>query len=155
MYNHTPENYICPLCQISKGEPTSMGSQEESVIYRDDSLTAFIAGKFWKSNKGHIIVIPNQHIENLYDLPEDIGHKVFDLSKKIAVGIKETYKCDGITIRQHNEEAGGQEVWHYHMHIIPRHEGDKHFLNDADSYWATPEEKQPYVDKLKSYLSSH
>ena len=152
MYNHAPENYICPLCQIAKGEPTSVGLQEESVFYRDDLVTAFIAGKFWKSNQGHAIVIPNQHFENLYELPEEIGHRIFDLSKKIALGIKETYKCDGITIRQHNEHAGGQEAWHYHMHIVPRFEGDKHFSNDADTYWATSEEKRPYAEKLKNYL---
>jgi len=154
MYNHAPENYICPLCQIAKGEPTSVGSQEESVIYRDESITAFIAGKFWRATPGHAIVIPNQHFENLYEIPENIGHKIFDLSKRIAVGMKETYECEGVSIRQHNEHAGGQEAWHYHMHIIPRKEGDNHFLNDADSYWATPEEKQPFADKLKSYLNS-
>jgi histidine triad (HIT) family protein len=85
MYNHAPENYICPLCQIAKGEPTTIGSQEESVIYRDDFITAFVAGKWWRPNKGHVIIVPNKHIENLYNLPEEIGHKIFDLSKKLLL----------------------------------------------------------------------
>jgi len=66
MYNHSPENYICPLCQIARGETTEKGNQELSVIWRDKSVTVFIAGKWWRSNPGHVIVIPNEHIENIY-----------------------------------------------------------------------------------------
>src|SRR3989344_4860186 len=152
MYNHAPENYVCPLCQIAKGEPTTIGSQEESIIYRDEFITAFIAGKWWRSNPGHVIVMPTSHIENLYDMPEDIGYKIFDFSKKVAFALKETYKCDGISTKQHNEHAGNQEVWHYHLHVLPRYEGDNHYLNDHDTYWPTPEEKKPYAVKLKGNL---
>lgn len=153
MYNHSPENYICPLCQISRGERTEKGDQELSVIYRDKFLTVFIAGKWWKSNLGHVIIIPNEHIENIYDMPEDIGHKIFDFSKKIAIAFKEVYKCDGTSTRQHNEPAGNQDVFHYHLHVFPRYIGDNLYLNHKDIYWPTQEEKQPYVDKLKKYLS--
>jgi histidine triad (HIT) family protein len=152
MYNHAPENYICPLCQIAKGEPTTIGSQEESVFYRDEFITAFIAGKWWRSNPGHVIVMPTSHIENLYDIPDDIGHKIFDLSKRIALALKETYKCDGVSTKQHNEPAGNQEVWHYHLHVLPRYEGDNHYINDKNTYWPTTEEKQPYADKLRDYF---
>lgn len=110
MYSHEPENYICPLCQIVRGETTEKGSQEEAVIYRDESITAFIAGKWWRSNPGHVIIIPNKHIENIYDMPEEIGHKIFDFSKKISIVLKKTYRCDGISTRQHNEPVGNQDV---------------------------------------------
>ncbi len=152
MYNHEPENYICPLCQIAKGEDTQHGNQEESIIFRHDFITVFVAGKWWRSNPGHVIIIPNQHIENIYDMPKDLGHKIFDFSKKVAVALKETYKCDGISTRQHNEPAGNQDVWHYHLHIFPRFGGDNLYLNYKDTYWPTMEEKKPYADKLKSYL---
>lgn len=152
MYNHSPENYICPLCQISRSEKTEKGDQEGSVIFRDKDITVFIAGKWWKSNLGHVIIIPNEHIENIYDMPEGIGHKIFNFSKKVAVALKETYKCDGISTRQHNEPAGNQDVFHYHLHIFPRYEGDNLYLNHKDTYWPTQVEKQPYADKLKSYL---
>lgn len=153
MYNHQPEKYTCPLCQIAKGERTDKGNQEESVVYRDKFITIFIAGKWWKSNPGHVIIIPNEHIENIYDIPEEIGHKIFDFSKKIAIAFKETYNCDGVSMRQHNEPAGNQDVWHYHLHVFPRYTGDNLYLNHKDTYWPTQEEKQPYVDKLKNYLS--
>ena len=153
MYNHSPEKYICPLCQISRGEKTEKGDQEGSVIFRDKDLTVFIAGKWWKSNLGHVIIIPNEHIENIYDMPEEMGHKIFDFSKKIAMGFKETYKCDGVSTRQHNEPAGNQDVFHFHLHVFPRYTGDNLYLNHKNTYWPTKEEKQPYVDKLKNYLS--
>lgn len=152
MYNHSPENYICPLCQIARGEVTAKGNQELSVIWRDKSVTVFIAGKWWRSNPGHVIVIPNEHIENIYDMPEEMGHIIFDASKKVAIALKETYKCDGVSTRQHNEPAGNQDVWHFHLHVFPRYEEDNLYLEHEDTYWPTQEEKQPYVDKLRAYL---
>ena len=152
MYSHEPDNYVCPLCQISKGEPTDHGDQEKSVVFRDKLLTIFVAGKWWRSNPGHVLIIPNQHIENIYDLPDEVGHKIFDFSKKVALGLKETYKCEGISTRQHNEPAGNQDVFHYHLHIFPRYEGDNLYLGHKDTFWPTQEEKQPYVDKLRTFF---
>ena len=150
MYNHEPEGYICPLCQISRGEKTELGIQEETVIFRDDFLTAFVAGKWWRSNPGHVIIIPNQHIENIYDMPEEIGHKLFDLSKRVAIALKKTYQCDWTSTRQHNEPACNQDALHFHLHVFPRYKGDNLYLNYKDTYWPTAEEKKPYADKLKS-----
>lgn len=152
MYNHQPENYVCPLCQIARGENTDKGSQEESVVLRNEFVTVFVAGKWWRSNPGHVIIIPNKHIENVYDMPEEIGHKIFDFSKKVVVALKETYGCDGTSVRQHNEPAGNQDVWHYHLHVFPRYEGDNLYLNHKDTYWPSAEEKKPYADKLKKYF---
>ena len=153
MYNHEPEKYSCPLCKISKGQETERGNQEESVVYRDKFLTVFIAGKWWRTNPGHVIIIPNQHIENIYDLSEETGHKIFDMSKKIAIGLKETYGCDGTSTRQHNEPAGNQDVWHFHLHVFPRYKNDNLYINHEDTYWPTSEEKKPYVGKLKAYFA--
>lgn len=127
-----------------------MGLQEDEVIFRDEFLTAFVAGKWWKSNPGHVIIIPNSHIENIYDMPEELGHKIFDLSKRVALALKEGYGCDGVSTRQHNEPAGNQDVWHYHLHISPRYTGDNLYLNHEDTYWPSREEKKPYADKLKN-----
>ena len=155
MYNHSPENYVCPLCQIARGEPTEIADQEPSVIWRDEFLTVFVAGKWWHSNPGHVIVIPNEHIENLYDMPEDMGHKIFDASKKVAIALKATYNCDGVSTRQHNEPAGNQDVFHFHLHVFPRYQGDDFYLNYKNTYWPSQEEKQPYVGKLKAYFADH
>ncbi len=152
MYNHAPSDYVCPLCLIAEGKPTDKGSQEEDVVFRDDVCTAFVAGKWWRSNPAHVIIVPNRHFENLYDLPEEVGHRIFDISKKVAVALKEAYKCGGVSTRQHNEAAGNQDVWHYHLHVFPRYEGDNLYLNHQDTYWPTAEEKQPYAEKLRKQL---
>ena len=152
MYNHAPENYVCPLCQIAKGEPTEKGSVENDVLYRDDNVTIFIAGRFWRSNPGHVIIIPNSHVENLYDMPDEVGHAVSDHSKKVAVALKKAYACDGVSTRQHNEPAGDQDAWHYHLHVLPRYTGDNLYINHEDSYWTTAEERKPYTEKLKPYF---
>lgn len=150
MFNHEPKEYICPMCQVSRGETTTKGSCEADVIYRDDLITCFVAGKWWKSNPGHVIVIPNKHIENIYDMEPDYGKGIMDASKKVAIALKNSYQCDGVSTRQHNEPAGNQDVWHYHLHIYPRYEGDNLYLNHGDTYWPTQDEKNSYSDKLKS-----
>lgn len=152
MYNHAPIDYICPLCQIAKGEDTEKGNQESFVFYRDEFITAFIAGKWWRSNPGHVIIIPNGHIENIYDMPQDLGHKIFDLSKRVAIALKKTYNCDGTSTRQHNEPAGNQDAFHFHLHVFPRYENDNLYINHEDTYWPTDEEKKPYAEKLRGYF---
>ena len=155
MYNHAPADYICPLCQIYRGEPTEKGDSEPDVIFRNQIITVFIAGKWVRSNPGHVVIIPNQHVENLYDMPGDIGHAVHDASKQVAIALKETYKCDGVSTRQHNEPAGNQDVWHYHLHVVPRYVDDNMYGNSTDVYWPSAEEKRPYADKLKQYFAEH
>ena len=122
------------------------------MIFRNDVVTAFVAGKWWRSNPGHVVIIPNTHYENLYDLPENVGHGIFDASKQAAIALKETYMCEGTSLRQHNESAGNQDVWHYHLHVFPRYKGDNLYLNHDDTYWPSDEEKKPHAEKLKEYF---
>ena len=149
MYEHAPLDYVCPFCLIAKNLSTEIDGQEDDVVFRDDTTTAFISAKWWRKNPGHVIVIPNEHIENLYDMPESIGHALFETSKKIAFALKATYACDGISTRQHNEPAGGQSLWHYHQHVFPRYKGDDLYLNHKDTYAPSASERRPYADKLK------
>ena len=135
-----------------EGEETDRGRQEDDVIFRDDLVTAYVAGKWWRSNPGHVIIIPNSHVENIYDMPEDIGYRIFDISKKVSISLKGAYKCDGTSSRQHNEPAGNQDVWHFHLHVFPRYIGDNLYQNHEDTYWPNQEEKKPYVNKIKDYL---
>ncbi len=152
MYNHAPENYVCPLCQIARGEVTSRGSQEEAVIYRDARVTVFIAGCWWRSNPGHVIVVPNIHKENIYEMSPGLGGHIFDLTSQVARALKTTYSCDGVTIRQNNEPAGGQDTWHYHTHVIPRMTDDHHYDNLHNTYWPDMDEKRPYAEKLRAFM---
>jgi histidine triad (HIT) family protein len=155
MHHHEPSNYKCPFCFIIRGiEGDFPYTKQQDIFYRDDTIIAFIASNQWPNNKGHVIIIPLEHIENIYEMPDEILAKIHTFSKKIAIAIKEIYKCDGISFRQHNEPAGGQDVWHYHLHVFPRYINDNLYLNDKLIYLTKPEDRKPYADKLKDYFNN-
>lgn len=100
-----------------------------------------------------MIIVPNEHFENIYDLPDKIGHRIFEISKLMSKSIKETYECDGITIRQNNEPAGDQHAFHYHLHVFPRYENDNYNQElTKKSFLSDPRKRIEYVNKLKKYL---
>lgn len=151
MFNHAPEGYVCPFCLIVDGvENEQINTKQNDIIYKDDYVTAFISSSWWKNNKGHVIIIPNKHIENIYDLPSEFSYRIHDLEKEIALALKETYKSDGVSSRQHNEPCGNQDVWHYHLHVFPRYKGDNLYKTDREN--SNPEERLEYVQKLRDYF---
>jgi histidine triad (HIT) family protein len=153
MYNHTSPDDICPICPAIKGiENEQTLIKQSDIVYRDEYVTAFISTFFKKNNPGHVIIVPNEHIENIYDLPDAISHKIQDLSKKIAIGLKETYKCDGVSTAQHNEPAGDQHAFHYHFHIFPRYYNDDLYLHIMEKTFPSQEERAVYAEKIKSFF---
>lgn len=104
----------CIFCKIINGEIPSY------TIYEDDIVKAFLDVN--PTSNGHTLIIPKKHFENIYDIdPETLKH-IEIVSAKIGKILKEKLNCKGITRVQNNEY--GQEVKHYHMHIIPRYEDD-------------------------------
>jgi len=124
---------------------------QSDVIYRDAYITAFISAGWWENNKGHVLIIPNQHFENLYDLPSDYSAKIHDFEKQVAIALKQVYNCDGVSSRQHNEPAGNQDVWHYHLHVFPRYKDDNLYAMKRIS--TTVEERAIYAERLRTYFS--
>ena len=153
MHNHAPENYKCPLCRLVNGiEDEFVYSKQSDIFYKDDMVTAFISSHSWPNVEGNVIIIPNEHIENIYSISEDLLSQISILSKKIALVMKKTYNCDGISLRQHNEKAGDQDVWHYHLHVMPRYQGDNLYLSHDKKYPTTPESRKKFVDLLKNNM---
>jgi len=153
MYNHAPDGYICPFCSLAKGvDDVSQDSIQADIIYQNKDVTTFVSSYWWPNNPGHVIIIPNNHYENLYDIPDDILANIHILSKKIALAMKATYKCEGVSIRQHNEPAGNQDTWHYHLQVFPRYEGDELYLRHKEKRKVEQKERLPFVEKLKEYL---
>ncbi len=72
------------------------------------------------SLENHPLIIPKKHVENIFDLDEQLGAQIMKESIKISVAVKNALKCDGVNIIQSNGSAAGQDVFHYHMHIKPR-----------------------------------
>jgi histidine triad (HIT) family protein len=153
MFNHGPDGYECPFCRLVGGGEDERRKQH-GVVRRDDLATAFASPRWWPKNHGHVLVVPNAHHENLYDLPPRYGHAVHDLVRETAIAIRHTYGCDGTSVRQHNEPAGNQHVWHYHVHVFPRYAGDDLYFTHPDVEWAPAERRRPYADTLREYFDA-
>ncbi len=106
----------CIFCKIANGEIPS------ATVYEDDNFRAIL--DIAPSHKGHTIILPKIHAANIFELPEDIAKEIFPVAKKVATAIKETTACDGVNILQNNGAAAGQSVFHLHVHVVPRFEGD-------------------------------
>ena len=154
MFNHEPKNYNCPLCVITQGKEVEL-TKREDVIFEDKEVVAYISPKWWVNNPGNVMVIPRKHVENIYDISDELLCKIQAVGKKVATAIKETYGCDGVSLRQHNEPAGGQDIWHFHLHVFPRWKDDKLYLNHENKRYVTAEERAPYAQKLKEYFQNH
>lgn len=128
-------------------------TSQQDIVLRTERAMAFVASRWWPNNRGHVLVVPTDHHENLYDLPALDGHAVQDAVRDVAIAIRHTYGCDGVSTRQHNEPAGYQDAWHYHVHVFPRYDGDNLYNTRHLTEPATPEERAPYARKLLSYLA--
>jgi histidine triad (HIT) family protein len=153
VFNHEPADYVCPFCRLVAGGEDERRTQRD-VVRRDELATAFVSPRWWPKNHGHVLVVPNAHYENLYDLPSRYGHAIHDLAREVAIAIRQTYGCDGTSLRQHNEPAGNQDRWHYHMHVFPRYAGDDLYFTRPEQDFALAEQRLPYADKLREYFES-
>jgi histidine triad (HIT) family protein len=125
MYNHAPPGYVCPFCLLAQGVfEAPVISTLDDLVVQTDSVTALVSSHQWPQNPGNVIILPNRHFENIYDLPVEYALPLHAVAKGIALAMKTGLGCDGVSMRQHNEPAGNQDVWHYHLHITPRYPGD-------------------------------
>jgi histidine triad (HIT) family protein len=122
-------------------------------VWRDERTTAFISPRWWPKNHGHVLVIPNEHVENLYAIDDELLCAVYSTAKRVAIGLKAAYECDGTSTRQHNEPAGDQDVWHFHVHVFPRYDGDRLYQRHEEKRWTTPAERAPYAAELRAALT--
>ena len=129
MHKHAPDDYDCPFCRIIQTAKTRMMDNDEQsdVIYQNNDVTVFLALGRKRNNPVDVLVVPNVHYENIFDLPIELSVPLHRASLMASRALKAVYDCDGISIRQHNEPAGDQDVWHYHMHVTPRFIGDNFY----------------------------
>lgn len=152
MFNHSPADYCCPICLGINGvEDERTLLRKTDLLYTDELVSVFMNSFFIRGNEGHVIVVPNTHIEHLYDLPEHISHRVIEVAKRYAIIIKKAYRCDGILLQQHNEPAGGQHAYHFHLHIFPRYLNDDFFEQVKKKIKTTSDERLPFINTLKKF----
>ena len=107
---------FCNFCKIVSGD------DQASIVYEDNRVLAFM--DLHPANVGHVLVVPREHWETIYDIPEKVLADLFAVVKRISFAVKKAVGAEGISILQFNEGAAGQSVRHFHVHVIPRFKGD-------------------------------
>jgi histidine triad (HIT) family protein len=90
-------------------------------VYEDDSVIAFM--DVMPQGPGHTLVVPKAASRNLLDADPAVLAKLLPVAQKIAHAVKSAFAADGVSVFQYNEPAGGQSVFHLHVHVVPRFEG--------------------------------
>lgn len=121
VWNHAPANYDCPFC---RNLATGLGKCPIEILHRYKDVVVKMNPRWKPANPGAAMVMPIEHIENVYDLPASLGDSLQRAVRETSIAMKLAYGCAGITTRQNNEPAGGQDVWHYHVHVVPRFDDD-------------------------------
>ena len=101
----------CPFCGIASGKIPA------SIVYEDDTVLAFM--DLNPASIGHTLVVPREHWENIYEVPEKLLAELAAVVKRVCVAVKKTVDADGIKVVQLNGRAAGQMVMHLHFHVIP------------------------------------
>lgn len=105
----------CIFCKIIDGDIPSY------TVYENNNVKVFL--DINPISEGHLMVVPKKHFENLFDIDLETLHEVNKVAKDMITILKDKLSCQGITIVQNN--AYGQDIKHYHMHLIPRYEDDQ------------------------------
>lgn len=132
----------CIFCKIVKGEIPS------EMVYEDEHTCAFL--DINPNNHGHTLVIPKDHFENIYTVPDETLARTMLVVKKLSVAIKNSLDADGINLTMNNEKAAGQIVFHAHIHVIPRYKTDDFKGFPKKSY--KDGEAEAVAKKIKSEL---
>jgi histidine triad (HIT) family protein len=125
----------CVFCKIvAKQIPAT-------VVHEDEHTLAFM--DIGQVNPGHVLVAVKQHAENIFGLDDTQAAAAFRAAARVARAIREAFAPQGLSVYQANGAAAGQTVRHFHIHLVPRHEGDGMALT-----WPV---KNPPRDKLAEY----
>jgi histidine triad (HIT) family protein len=121
----------CTFCDIVKGK------REGTFVYRDDRVSVFMDVQ--PINPGHMLVVPNEHASYLSDLDPETGAQMFRVAQKMTASLrKSALRCEGVNLFLADGEAALQDVFHVHLHVIPRFKGDGFGLVLADTYHTRP-----------------
>ena len=127
----------CVFCRIvAKQIPAS-------VVWEDEATLAFM--DLGQVNPGHVLVACKAHADNVYELDEAQAAAVFRTAARVARAIRDAFGPPGLSIYQANGKPAGQTVFHFHLHVLPRHEADGMQL-----VWPV---KNPPRDKLEEYCA--
>ena len=126
------------------------GEMSAYKVYEDEKAFAFL--DIMPRAPGHTLVLPKSPARNILDVdPDDLAH-VAKVAQKVAKAAVKVFEADGVTVQQFNEPAGGQVVFHLHVHVIPRRDGVS--MRPPASEKEKPEVLTEQAEKLKAALHS-
>lgn len=130
----------CIFCKLANGDiPTNS-------IYEDEDYNVIL--DMSPATKGHALILPKEHYKNIYDMPEEKAGQAFALASRLAKTMTEKLSADGFNIVQNNNESAGQTVFHFHIHLIPRFNGDNQKIN-----WQPLSPKAEELSEIKNILT--
>ncbi|HEX9483545.1 MAG TPA: HIT family protein, partial [Gemmatimonadaceae bacterium] len=106
----------CTFCDIIRG------AGEVSMCYEDTEVVAFLDVQ--PVNPGHVLVVPREHFESLEDIPYVLAMHLFDVAMELAPVVKQVAGAGGLNVVVNSGAAAGQDIFHYHVHVIPRRADD-------------------------------
>ena len=138
------EDAPCWVCAVRDGSAQAYRALETSDVLVLASPVSW--------NPGHTLVVPRRHVRDVYTLPEALAGPILTTASRVARAAKRAFSADGFTLRQHNDVAGGQDVFHFHLHVVPR------VTDDTERFAAPPrlisfEEQQQVAERLRGALA--
>ncbi len=140
----------CIFCKIVNNEIPS------TTIFEDDNLKVIL--DINPVNKGHMLILTKKHYNNIFDVPEPLLTNIYPLAQKMASILKTVtqkynkHQIAGINIMQNNGAAAGQEVSHFHLHIIPRHAGEVGIIKVTRTKYDSMDEMNAMGNDIKELL---
>lgn len=134
---------VCIFCEIAKGTVPA------SIVFADEHVLAFLSPE--QPNPYKVLIIPREHVATLYDLTDEQATYIFQTTVRIARIIRTVSGCEGLNLVQSNGTVGQQDVFHFHMHLVPRVAGDTQQGRIVLDWDNTPRERSE-LDHLASDL---
>ena len=134
---------FCIFCEIVAGRA------DASVVYEDDHVIAFL--DLFPVNEGHTLVVPKTHATYLNDMDAETGMRVFAAAQRLAQAVRDSgVRCEGVNLVLADGAAAGQEVFHVHLHVLPRYAGDQFGFRFGGKGQAAREEMEGTAEKIRS-----
>ena len=110
------ETKPCPFCEIAAGR------SDQEIVYAGNGLVAFLCEP--PATWGHTLIVPSTHKQDIWSIEPDEAASVMSLARRLAHAMRDELGATGVNLRQNSGGVAGQDVFHFHLHVVPRYEGD-------------------------------
>lgn len=136
----------CIFCEIAAGRLPA------SFVWKSEDVVAFMSLE--QPNPYKVLVIPCAHVETLCDLNPDQAARIFQAAVQIARAIRDVSGCEGLNLVQSNGHAGQQDIFHFHLHLVPRFSDDI-TAGRISLHWDNTQQERSVLDALAADLRAH